>query len=434
MVSEPSSSINAEDEIVPGNPSGRRGGIVLLLVAIVFISHFNRVSIATAGDARVMEQYGITPTRMGMVYSAFLLAYTLCMIPGGLFIDRFGARVALMVVGFGSALFVALTGVVGLAVRDPGLAFLALLLVRGLMGVVSSPLHPACARAVGTWVPAGGRSRTNGIINSAALVGIAATPLGFGGLIARFDWPAAFLISAGTTMGLALVWTAYATDGPGTHAAPEPPATVSTARSDWLALLRNRSLILASLSYGTVGYFQYLFFYWMNYYFRKVLLLPEETSATYAAILPLAMAVGMPLGGWLSDRLERAYGAQRSRKLVPMLGMAAGAALMTLGVLGRDPVWIVTWFALALGAVGTAEGPFWATATELGGRRAGSAAALMNTGGNAGGMLAPVVTPWVGQQFGWGYAMGLGGLICLVGVVLWFGIDPHARPGEMVRS
>jgi MFS family permease len=409
-------------------------GIVLLLVAIVFISHFNRVSIATAGDARIMEQYGITPTRMGMVYSSFLLAYTLCMIPGGLFIDRFGARVALIVVGFGSALFVALTGVVGQAVRDPGSAFLALLLVRGLMGVVSSPLHPACARAVGTWVPAGGRSWTNGMINSAALVGIAATPLGFGGLITRFDWPVAFLISAGLTMGLALVWTTYATDGPGPRAVPEPPPTVTAARSDWLALLRDRSLMLASLSYGTVGYFQYLFFYWMNYYFRRVLLLPEETSASYAAILPLAMAVGMPLGGWLSDRLERVYGAQRSRKLVPMWGMAAGAALMALGVLSRDPVWTVAWFALALGAVGTAEGPFWATATELGGRRAGSAAALMNTGGNAGGMLAPVVTPWVGQQFGWGYAMGLGGLICLVGVVLWFGIDPRARPGEMARS
>jgi hypothetical protein len=43
------------------------------------------------------------------------------------------------------------------------------------------------------------------------------------------------------------------------------------------------------------------------------------------------------------------------------------------------------------------------------------------------------VTPWVGQQFGWGYAMRLGAVICLVGVVLWIGIDPRARPGEMAR-
>ena len=113
-----------------------------------------------------------------------------------------------------------------------------------------------------------------------------------------------------------------------------------------------------------------------------------------------------------------------------MAGMAAGAALLALGVVAREPAWIVTWFALALGAVGLSEGPFWATAVELGGRRGGSSAALFNTGGNAGGMLAPVITPWVGQHVGWGYAVALGGLVCLGGVVLWLGIDLDARAAE----
>jgi MFS transporter, ACS family, D-galactonate transporter len=75
------------------------------------------------------------------------------------------------------------------------------------------------------------------------------------------------------------------------------------------------------------------------------------------------------------------------------------------------------------------EGPFWASAVELGGRRGGSSAALFNTGGNAGGLLAPVITPWVGERYGWGYGIALGGLICLVGVVLWLWIDLDERPG-----
>jgi MFS family permease len=183
-------------------------------------------------------------------------------------------------------------------------------------------------------------------------------------------------------------------------------------------------LIFLTLSYGAVGYFQYLFFYWMTYYFQTVLAIPETTSRFYAAIPPLAMAAGMPIGGWLSDLVERARGTPRSRRLVPMAGMSAGALLLIVGTLAREPVWIVFWFATALAAVGAAEGPFWATAVELGGRRSGSSAALFNTGGNAGGMLAPVLTPWVGQHFGWGYAVGLGGLICLIGVALWFWIEP----------
>ena len=66
--------------------------------------------------------------------------------------------------------------------------------------------------------------------------------------------------------------------------------------------------MLVTLSYACVGYFQYMFFYWVDYYFEKVLNLPTTISQNYAAIPPLAMAVGMPLGGWLSDRIEHAGG------------------------------------------------------------------------------------------------------------------------------
>jgi MFS family permease len=408
-------------------------GIVLLLMAFAFLSHFNRVSIATAGDTRIMEEYGISPFSMGVIYSAFLVTYTACMIPGGLVIDRFGARAALMVVGFGSALFVALTGTVGLVAREAGSAFFGLLLARGLMGIVSAPLHPALARSVRDWMPPDKRSRTNGLVNGSALVGIAVTPLCFGGLIGRFNWPGAFVIMAGLTAGLALVWTAYSTDGPGdTTQQPitdDPPA--AERPRPWTDLLANRSLLLLTASYAAVNYFQYLFFYWISYYLVKVLEVPEEKSRVYAAIPPLAMAVGMPLGGLLSDRLEQLSGTSGSRKIVPMAGMTAGAILLIIGVLAREPAWITCWFALALGAVGMSEGPFWATATEVGGRRGGSSAALFNTGGNAGGLLAPVVTPWVGESLGWGYAVGLGGLVCLAGVVAWLWIvvgQPDASP------
>ena len=83
--------------------SRRRWGILGLLMALCFISHFNRASITSAGDERIMQQFGISPERMGVVYSAFLMVYTAFMIPGGWFLDRFGPRVALVCMGLGSA-------------------------------------------------------------------------------------------------------------------------------------------------------------------------------------------------------------------------------------------------------------------------------------------------------------------------------------------
>ena len=68
------------------------GGTVLLLMLVVATGQFNRISISVAGAERLIPEYGVAPKDMGMVYSAFLVVYTLAMLPGGWFIDRFQAR------------------------------------------------------------------------------------------------------------------------------------------------------------------------------------------------------------------------------------------------------------------------------------------------------------------------------------------------------
>src|SRR5262249_53662926 len=95
-------------------PTGRYWQTVLLLMLVAAIGHFNRVGMSVAGAERIIPQYGLEPAQMGLVYSAFLCFYTLAMLPGGWFIDRCGARAALAVFCLGSAVFVALTGSVGL--------------------------------------------------------------------------------------------------------------------------------------------------------------------------------------------------------------------------------------------------------------------------------------------------------------------------------
>ena len=411
-----------------------RWRIVALLMALCFISHLNRISMAVAGDERIMKQFSIAPEQMGVIYSAFLLVYTLCMIPGGFFIDRFGARTALTVVGVGSALFGTLTGVTGFVFAGTAQIWLSLVVVRGLMGLFTTSLHPGCARAVADWTPLPRRSLTNGLVTGAALLGIASTYKVFGALVAWIDWANAFLVTGAVTALLTGTWILVSreadqgqirlsTSDEGGHRARQ----TGPHSSGWLALLKNRSLILLTLSYAAIGYFQYLFFYWMHFYFDEVLHLGKIASQYYAGIPPLAMAVGMPLGGWLSDRLRTVLGYRWGRAVVPLCGMIAGAVLLGLGVVAKEPAWIVTWFSLALGVVGACEGCFWSTAVEVGADRGGTAAAIINTGGNAGGLLAPVVTPWVSRHFHWQLGIGLGGLVCLSGALCWFWIDPKQR-------
>jgi ACS family glucarate transporter-like MFS transporter len=453
--------------------SAVRWRIVGLMMAASFVSWFNRVSMSVAGTERIMEEYHISPTRMGFVYSALVLAYAACMTPGGWLIDRRGAWAALVLMGFGSALCIALTGAVGLVFVGGGAVWLALLVVRAATGVFMVPIYPGCGRVIARWLPQQQRALANGLVNGAAPVGIACTFVGFGTLIDLFDWPVAFLITGALTALLALVWWWYAVEEPAKHpgvntaelqlilgrlpsAAPAPAAretpnlktqiptrqgvfgiwdlwfgiSRAVGRWDWMSLLQNRSLVLLTISYAALGYFEYLFFFWTEYYFRDERHLSGTTSRLYATVLNLSMGSGMMLGGLMSDRLLRAWGYRWGRAAVPVAGMLLSAALLGLGLTLDDPLALVVCFAAALAAGGACEGPCWATAIELGGRRAGTSAAIFNTGGNIGGLLAPVVTPWISGLLGWKWGFALGAVACLLGVSLWLGIDPNERPSD----
>jgi MFS family permease len=418
-------------------PSPVRWRILTLLMALCFISHFNRASMTSAGDERIMKQFGISTEQMGVVYSAFLLIYTIFMIPGGLFIDRFGPRVALAAMGIGTALFCAFTGMVGWGLIAASQVWLSLLIVRSLMGLLTTPLHPASARAASNWFPERQCALANGLITGAALLAYAAVHPIFGALIDRFDWPTAFLISGGCTAGLATIWFLASSDRPGCERATRLSESASSGRgtafvadpgaSGFGQLMQNRSLLLLTLSYAAVGYFQYLFFYWMHYYFDEVVRMGKTESRVYAGLPNLAMAICMPLGGWLADKSQKQFGQTVGRTLVPRIAMTASAVLLLFGILAAQPLWMVLWFTLSLGVLGLCEGAFWTTAVELGGARGGTAAALMNTGGNGIGLLAPMMTPWVSAKLGWVWGIGLGAFVAVAGAVCWFWIDPRHR-------
>jgi MFS family permease len=446
-----------------------RWQIVALLVCFSFMTWFNRVSMSVAYDEQIKAESGISPEHMGYVYSAFLFAYMVCMTPGGWLIDRYGAWAALAVMGVGSALFGALTGAAGHpAMVAAGLLWPGLLVIRSLMGMFSAPVYPASSRIVSYWMPVSQRALANGLVQGAAAVGIACTFPVFGSLIDWLDWRNSFLISASVTFLVALGWAVFGANYPRQHrqirAAPERPietdeldpprpqtvpageetGITAVPRSRpmlvpdldeprWWMLLGHRSLMLLTLCYACVGYVEYLFFFWMHHYFEDILHLGKSESRAYAAVLTLAMAAGMIVGGWAQDRLRAIYG-RKSSAVVPVVGLCAGAALLLLGVRASETVWIVTLLALALAAVGATEAPVWTMAVELGGRHGGTAAGICNTGGNAGGLMAPIVTPYasgwitryfgVDDQAGWQWGISLGSIVAICGAVLWWWITP----------
>jgi MFS family permease len=407
-----------------------RWRIVPFMMVFVALAHFNRLSISVAGAERIIPSDLLNPTQMGLVYSAYLVVYTLFMIPGGWFIDRFGPRRAWMAVGFGSAAGAALTGWVGLTWTEAGALLAGLLAARSLMGMVNAPLHPCGARLVANWVPTHQVALTNGLLTGAAVVGIASTPLVFGALMDAIQWPRAFLYAGGVTLVVAFGWTILGGDRPLDAATVEKEISHEQAvgARHFARLMRNPSLLWLTLSYGTVGYFEYLFFYWSQYYFEQVLKLGKGDSRLYTGLLNLSMAAGMVVGGWLSDRAMRRFGPFRGLAAVPVGGLLIGAAVTVLGALATQSPVIVASFAIAMAAVGSTEGAFWTAAVGLGGRMGGSAAGILNTGGNAVGLLAPALTPVISHYFGWKAGLGVSSIVCVAGAAMWWGVVSLTDP------
>jgi MFS family permease len=424
-----------------------------LLMALAFVHHAGRVAISTAGADKIIpnqQRYGITELQMGMVYSAFLWTYTLFMLPGGLLIDRIGSWKSLTLMALASSVFVALTGAAGLGFHGP--AFLIVLVaVRVCMGIASVPLHPGCAHAVARWMPVSLRGLGNGLITSAALMAYATTPSWFGWLMDHWDWPIVYVgigvATAGIGVGLLLFvrerpadhpsmrrWT-YDTEGFAIGAQGQqqsPPndrgmADEVAARQPRVWTFFNRSLVLLFVSFGALGYFQYLFFYWLQFYFKEVLHAPTGASRTYTGMCNFAMGVGEIVGGAAVVWSRNALGKRLGGRLVPATAMMLGTLFLFVSCWQTEQEAVVFWIAASMFAVGCAESSFWVTAVDLGGRQGGAAAGVLNFGGNAGGLLAPMLTPLIARHVGWMQSIAFGGVVCGLGALLWIFIDPASE-------
>lgn len=408
--------------------SGNRWRFVVLLMGYAAIGQFNRYTISVAGAEVFIPEFGITEVQMGWVYSAFLIVYTIGMLPGGWLVDRFGAARVLTWFGLTMGAFVALTGALGWVTSTAGSLLVGLLVIRGLAGVCSSPLHPGAAHAVSHVMTEQRRTTANGMITAGAVIGIACCYPLFGWLMDWLTWPWAFVVCGSALVAYAVVWRLLASPS-----LPRPQAASSTEATNSEAvrwLLGQRSLWLLTLSYAAYGYFQYLFFYWMNYYFKDVLGVSTVDARWASFWIALAQGTGMVIGGLSTDAVSKRLGVMPGRRAIVMTGMGLAAVFGVIAVYATGLKNVATCLAISMAALGMCDGIFWTTATDIGGKSRGLSGAFMNTGGNVGGFISPVLTPFMATHWGWPISITTACVISGVGGLVWLLIKPPSSPAS----
>jgi ACS family glucarate transporter-like MFS transporter len=419
---------------------------VWLLVAFSLVSYVERMNISVAAKF-MMPELGLTQVQMGQIFSAFLLGYAALQIPVGMLGDRFGPYRVLAALGWAWALLTLLTGYLPGTVFGAGTSsFVALLVIRFLLGTTIAGVYPLCARVVANWQPVVERAFAYSFVIAGVSIGSAITPPAVAWLMVTLGWRASFYLASILSVAIALVWMWYGADGPRRHAGVSPaerdlieggqPAAGS-ASSDLtaatvLGTLRNRSLVLLALSYFFVGYVLYVFVFWFFTYLVEVRKFSILGSGLVTSLPFIVAGILSPIGGAICDRLTARWGPRQGRRVTAMAGVLIASTCLFLGIRTGEAYLAVAAFSLAFGFQMFAESAYWSAAMDIGGSATGAATGLINTANNLGGVVSTALMPVLVARFGWSVGFNSCVLVALVAAVLWLGI--HAdRPAVRLR-
>lgn len=415
-----------------------RWQLVFLLFVLSAVAFLDRVNISIAGSS-IAEAYGLSNVQLGYVFSAFLAGYALFQTVGGRLADRLGSRRVLAGGVLWWGVFTALSAAVPAGL---GHALFLFMSIRFLLGAGEAVVYPASNQFVAQWIPTQERGIANGVIFAGVGAGAGFTPPLITYFMMHYGWRSSFWVCSAIGIVAGSIWFLAARDTPEQHprmtpselnhirkGLPQPgvPKGVSSTATlvPWARVLRSRDVWAVTASYFCYGYVAWIFFSWFYIYLAKVRGLNLKASAFYGMLPFLAMAVGCPLGGILSDRLTKSRGARFGRCGVAGVSIGLAAIFLAFGSQVASARLASVVLAGGAGALYFAQSSFWSVTAGLAGSSSGSVSGFMNMGAQLGGMLTATLTPAIAARFGWTASFLVAAGLCIVGAVLWIAVDPN---------
>jgi MFS family permease len=409
----------------------RRFWVYFLLFLFNVICYLDRINMSVAGRS-VAQEFGLSPIQLGYLFSSFLWAYVLMMLPSGRLVDSLGAH---RMAAIGAAFWSVAQMLTGAAT-----GFGSMILARLGLGAGEAPTFPVSYRGVRDWAPCTERGLAVGLIQAGTLFGPALSAPLVAWLIAATSWRWSFVITGAVGLLWVAVWLAFVSTPERTRWLPEPERRrilaerhgnepiVDNGGVGYRGLLRSPSMWGLAISQGCAVYSVYLYLSWLPNYLQTARGLSIVNSGLFTSVPFLVGGVVIILTNWIGDMIltpETMHGGARRIVVVTCLLLCAvGVAIPFVGSLTL--VIVLTIFPISFG--GTASATNAALANDLLRSQAdsGRAFAFMVLGGNVFGLLAPIVTGYIVQITGsFSSAFVVAGGLSLVGAAVSFTLTRH---------
>lgn len=399
--------------------------VLMMLCLMYFITYLDRVNVSTAA-AGFGEEFGLSKTEIGLVFSAFAYPYLIFQIIGGWVSDKFGARRTLIWCGVIWAVATILTGFAG--------GLVSLLVARLLLGLGEGATFPAATSAMSRWVSKENRGFAQGITHAFARIGNAVAPAAVVYIMAVHGWRESFYIFGVLSLLWVAVWAFVFTEDPAKHpritaqeVASLPPPKTKNAQVPWGPLFRR--MLPVSIVYFCYGWTLWLFLSWIPQYFLHSYDLDIKKSALFASSVFFAGVVGDTLGGVVSDRILKKSGNLRKARSYMVSVCMFLTLLSLLPLLFTHNLYVSI---LCLGAgfffAEMTIGPMWAMPMDIAPEHSGTASGMMNTGSALAAIISPVLSGYLIDVTGNWELPFVGSMVLMgIGVILAFRLQPEHK-------
>lgn len=414
-----------------GAPTRTRYRVVAFAVLLAGITYLDRACIGTLAPD-IMRDLSLTKVQMGWVYSAFALAYAIFEIPTAWWADRHGTRQVLTrIVGWWSTFTMLTAGAWNLG---------ALVVTRFLFGVGEAGAWPGVARTFSRWIPQSERGRVQGVFFAGAHLAGGVTPVVVVMISPLIGWRGVFLCFGMLGFAWAVAWHRWFRDDPAEHPGVNAAelALITAGRGAhsphadgwayWRRLLGHRNFWPLCAMYLPNSFAFYFCITWLPTYLKERHGF-DATAVGLFAGLPLVLSVAGDLfGGVASDAAAKRFGLRLGRSGVGAAAYVVAGIAMVLAATTDQAMVAGLLFSVSLAASMFMLAPAWSTAIDIGGKHAGVVSAAMNTSGQVGGVLSPLLVTFVLTQTGnWNVPLYVMSTLFFGGAVAWYFIDPRDR-------
>ncbi|MEC5404124.1 MFS transporter [Paraburkholderia sp. MPAMCS5] len=380
---------------------------------VFIVTVFNYVDRATLSIAApsMRHELGFDALTMGIAFSAFGWAYTAMQIPGGLILDRLGAR---LVLGLSLLAWSVLTFLQGY-VHFFTSAFVALFALRFLMGIAESPAFPCNSRLTVMWFPSAERGLATSIFQSAQYFALAVFTPVMTFTVSKWGWHYVFFSTGAVGVLLGLWWLKSVRE-------PQRDHRVNAAELDYIAaggglptmgdgpqrfswrqvsaIAANRMMIGIYIGQFCLTSITWFFLTWFPTYLIEAKHMSILKVGLVASLPAIAGCLGGLIGGLWSDwMIKRGFSLSAARKTPIICGLVLSSTIVVANYVQSTAVVIlvmsIAFFAKGVGNLG------WCIVGDVSPKNAmGISGGMFNFCGNLASIATPLAIGWMIKRTG----------------------------------